>query len=230
MTITTSRLGQAAGIAAAVAGAIFVLVQINHPPMVGASALTTDWIVRSTVKVVMSALALAGCTGIYLRQRSRAGLFGLVGYLVFSAGYLAMFGTEFLAAFVLPTVAKTSPGYANDVIVAAAGGHPVGDIGAMKLVLVFMAITYVGGGVLFAIATFRAAVLARWAAVLLGVGTVSTAALGMLPESFNRPMAVPTGLALVGLGVSLWRDQRRASTPAAAGTTTAAPRVRASVR
>ena len=29
------------------------------------------------------------------------------------------------------------------------------------------------------------------------------------PESFNRPFAVPTGVALIGLGVSLWRDQRR---------------------
>jgi hypothetical protein len=31
----------------------------------------------------------------------------------------------------------------------------------------------------------------------------------VLPESFNRPFAVPTGVALIGLGVSLWRDQRR---------------------
>ena len=26
--------------------------------------------------------------------------------------------------------------------------------------------------------------------------------------SFNRPMAVPVGIALIGLGISLWRDQR----------------------
>ena len=31
----------------------------------------------------------------------------------------------------------------------------------------------------------------------------------MLPESFNRLFAVPNGIALIGLGVSLWRDQRR---------------------
>lgn len=44
MTVST-RLGQAAGIAAAVAGLIFVLVQVNHPPMEVASATTTecDW-------------------------------------------------------------------------------------------------------------------------------------------------------------------------------------------
>ena len=55
---------------------------------------------------------------------------------------------------------------------------------------------------------FRARVLARWAAALLALGTAATVALVALPESFNRPFAVPTGVALIGLGVSLWRDQR----------------------
>ena len=32
MTVTTTGLTQAAGLAAAVAGAIFIAVQINHPP------------------------------------------------------------------------------------------------------------------------------------------------------------------------------------------------------
>jgi hypothetical protein len=40
------------------------------------------------------------------------------------------------------------------------------------------------------------------------VGTLATVALKVLPQSFNRPMAVPTGVALIGLGISLWRDQR----------------------
>ena len=57
--------------------------------------------------------------------------------------------------------------------------------------------------------------------MLLAVGNVSTLALSVLPDSFNRPLAVPTGIALIGLGVSLWRDQRReAARPSA---TAAAP-------
>lgn len=232
MTVTTTRLGQAAGIATAVAGAIFVLVQINHPAMVGASATTTDWVLRSTAKTVMSALVLAGITGIYLRQRAKVGLLGLAAYLLLSVGYLAMFGTEFLAAFVLPTVAQTSPGYVNDVIVAAAGGTATGDIGLMQVVLYATAAGYVGGGLLFGITTFRAGVLARWAAALLAVGNVSTLALAALPESFNRPLAVPTGIALIGLGVSLWRDQRagRPSAAVPATTTRTVARAQASVR
>lgn len=229
MTLSTTRLGQAAGIATAVAGLIFILVQINHPAMEVASATTTEWVVRSTAKAAMSALALAGITGMYLRQFRQVGVLGLAGYLLFSVGYFVMFGVEFLAAFVLPTVAHTAPGYVNDVIVSSAGGTPAGDIGLMQAVFVATAIGYVGGGLLFGIALFRAGVLARWAAALLAIGNLSTLALSVLPESFNRPLAVPTGVALIGLGSSLWRDQRRAA-GAATTTTAAAPRVQASVR
>ena len=62
------------------------------------------------------------------------------------------------------------------------------------------------GGLIFGISLFRARILARWAAALLAVGTIATASLAVLPESLNRPMAVPVGLALIGLGVSLWRN------------------------
>jgi hypothetical protein len=68
------------------------------------------------------------------------------------------------------------------------------------------------------IALFRAHVLARWAAALLAVGTAATVALAVLPASFNRPLAVPTGVALIGLGISLWRDQRKTAPEAAPAT------------
>jgi hypothetical protein len=50
------------------------------------------------------------------------------------------------------------------------------------------------------------------------VGTAATVALAVLPESFNRPLAVPTGVALIGLGISLWRDQRKTAPEAAPAT------------
>jgi len=206
MTITTRGLTQAAGLSAAAAGLIFIAVQINHPPMDVASVATTEWVVRNSAKVVMGALALVGITGMYLRQVRQTGVLGLVGYLLFGAGYLLMFATEVVSAFVLPSLVDVAPGYVNDILVAAAGGTPAGDIGAMQTVLAVTGVGYMLGGLVFGIALFRARILARWAAALLAVGTISTASLAVLPESFNRPMAVPVGLALIGLGVSLWRN------------------------
>jgi hypothetical protein len=221
MTVTTTSLTRAAGLSAAVAGLIFIGVQINHPPMEVASVTTTEWVVRNGAKFVMAALALAGITGMYLRQVRQLGILGLIGYLVFSAGYILILGVEFVGTFVLPTLADTVPGYVNDVLTKAAGGTPAGDIGLMATALDAAGVGYLVGGLLFGVALFRARVLARWAAALLAVGTVATAALAVLPESFNRPLAIPTGVALIGLGISLWRDQRHPQTDVAERTTVA---------
>ena len=226
MTVTTTSLTRAAGISAAAAGAIFIAVQINHPAMDVSTISTTDFVVRSCAKTVMAALALVGITGMYLRQVRQMGVLGLAGYLLFAAGYLVIFSVEVIAAFVLPTVADLAPGYVNDILVASAGGTPVGDIGAMQTWFAVSGAGYLLGGLVFGIALFRARVLARWAAALLAIATVSTAALSVLPESFNRPFAVPTGIALIGLGVSLWRDQRPTAPPAATPATTQVERVR----
>ncbi len=216
MTITTTGLTRAAGVSAAAAGLIFIAVQINHPPMDVASVATTEWVVRNSAKVAMGALALVGITGMYLRQVRQVGVLGLVGYLLFGVGYLLMFATEVVSAYVLPGLVTLAPGYVNDILVAAAGGTPVGDIGAMQVVLGVTGVGYMVGGLIFGTALFRARILARWAAALLAVSTIATASLAVLPESFNRPMAVPVGIALVGLGVSLYRDQRVQATPTSA--------------
>lgn len=222
MTVTTTSLTRAAGISAAAAGLIFIGVQINHPPLDVSTITTTEVTVRSTAKLVMTALALAGITGMYLRQVREAGVLGLVGYLLLGAFYLVIMPIEFLAAYVLPSLADTDPGYVNDVLAASVGGTAAGDIGLLQAVFLLSGVLYMAGGLVFGIALFRARVLARWAAALLAVGTVATLALSVLPESFNRPFAVPTGVALIGLGISLWRDQRHPTAPATA-TTSAAP-------
>ena len=216
MTITTNRLTAAAGLCAAAAGAIFVGVQINHPPADVAHIVTTEILVRETAKAVMCVLALAGITGMFLRHHRRFGVLGLAGYLLLSVGYLCMFAVQCIVGYVFPTVARSNPGYVQDVIDAAVGGTPSGDIGSMKELLLVTGIGYSIGGLLFGIAMVRARVLARWASLLLAYGTVSAFALAALPESFNRPFAVPTGIALIGLGVSLWRDQRQQAESAGA--------------
>ncbi|MCY4726838.1 hypothetical protein NYO98_11170 [Nocardioides sp. STR2] len=206
MTITSTGLTKAAGVAAAAAGTIFIAVQVNHPAEAAFDTETTEWVVRCSAKAVMTVLALAGITGMYLRQHRQAGPLGLVGYLVFTLGYLLLLSVEVVAAAVLPALLDTDPGYVMDVVSAAAGGKPDGDIGGIQVVLNVAGAGYVLGGLIFGIALFRTGILPRWAAALLAVSTVSTAALAVLPESFNRPFAVPEGIALIALGIALWRN------------------------
>lgn len=217
MTITTTTLTKAAGLSAAAAGAIFVAVQINHPPLDVETIVTTEMVLREGAKAVMAALALVGITGMYLHQVRRAGSLGLVGYVLLSIGYLALFAVQCIAGFVLPTVAATDPVFVQNALDEAVGGAASGQIGHLHELLLISGAGYALGGLLFGIALFRAGVLARWAAALLAVATISALALAVLPDSFNRPVAVPTGVALIGLGFSLFRSARAEAAAPAAG-------------
>ena len=206
MNITINRITAAAGLSAAVAGAIFIAVQIAHPPADVEHIVTTEMKLREAAKAIMAVLALAGFAGMFLRHRHHFNVLGVAGYLLVSVGYLAIFAVQCIVGFVLPTVAASDPGYVQDVLDAGVGGSPEGDIGLMSELLLVSGLGFAIGGLLFGIALYRAGVLPRWASALFAYGTVSALALSALPESFNRPFAVPTGLALIGLGVALWRE------------------------
>ena len=126
-------------------------------------------------------------------------------------------GTSFVSAFVLPTIAESDPGYVNDVLAAATNGSAAGDIGLLQAALKVSGLTFLGGGLLFGIALFRARVLAPWASVLLAVASVLTLTLAVLPDAFYRFLAFPNAIAMIGLGYSLWHAARTAPYDAAGG-------------
>src|SRR5829696_8019389 len=207
MIITTTKLLRAAGLSAVAGGLLFIAVQIKHPHLDATFITTTEYAVRETMKIFMTVFSLIGITGIYLRQVRQIGVLGLIGYVVLGVGYLALFGVQVVGVFVLPSLAASQPGYVNDVLAVATSGTPIGDVGAVQI-LVRGGFAYIVGGLIFGIALFRANVLARWAAVLLAVGAVATVATAQLPELTQRLFAIPVGVALIGLGHSLWRNTR----------------------
>lgn len=208
MTITPTTLTRAAGAAAVAAGLIFIGVQIGHPHLDATTITTTEVVLRGSLKVLMAVLALVGITGMYLSQIRRNGLVGLIGYLVLGVGYLCIVCTTFVAAFVLPAIAGTNPGFVNDVTAVATNGSAIGDIGALQIVNSVQGFGYLAGGLIFGIALYRARVLTRWATVLLAAGGVVSILLTVLPDAFYRLLAFPNGIAMIGLGYSLWRTAR----------------------
>jgi hypothetical protein len=213
MTITPTSLSRAAAVAAVLAGLVFIGVQINHPHLDATAVTTTEWAVRNSLKVLMAVLALTGITGMYLRQIRQIGVLGLVGYVLFALGYLTIMCIAFVAAYVLPSIADSDPSYVNNVLAVAEGGAATGDIGLIRTALLVEGLGYLAGGLVFGIALYRARVLARWAAALLAIASVLSATLPLLPDSVYRLLAFPNGLALIGLGYSLWRVSRTGTTP-----------------
>lgn len=215
MPITTTKLIRAAGLAAVAAGVLFVAVQVKHPVVTLDYVQGTEWTVRQGMKISMTVLALLGIAGMYLSQVRRTGVLGLVGWLLLSLGYLMMLCVEMIALVVLPTITQTSPDYVGGVIAVATNSSSTADLGLFSTLNLLVAVGYLLGGLLFGIALFRAGVLARWAAALLAVASVATMAIPLLPMVNQRLFAVPDGIALIGLGWSLWRGQRSATAQAA---------------
>jgi hypothetical protein len=207
MTLTTTTLTRAAGLAAVAGGLLFIAVQIKHPLLVAPLTTTTEYAVRETAKIFFAILSLIGITGIYLRQVRQTGVLGLIGYLLLGVGYLTIMTMQVIGVFVLPDLAASQPGYVNDVFAVATSGTPTGDVAGIQA-LTMVTTTYIAGGVIFGIALFRANIVARWAAALMSLGAVATVATFQLPELTQRLFAVPAGVALIGLGLSLWREQR----------------------
>ena len=155
----------------------------------------------------MAALALAGIAGMYLRQVRRIGVLGLVGYLLFSLGYLAMLCERVRSAWSSsPTIAQSSAEYVDGVVAVATNSSSTRGPRLVRAAQRSSASATSLGGLVFGIALFRAGVLARWAAALLAVAAVATMAPSLLPMVNQRLFAVPNGIALIGLGWSLWRD------------------------
>jgi hypothetical protein len=215
MTISPGTLSRSSAVAAVLAGLVFIGVQLGHPHLDVTSVGSTEWAVRNTAKMVFATLALAGVTGMYLRQVKQMGLLGLISYLLLATGYLLITGTAFVAGYVLPSLAQTDPDYVNGVLAVARGGAASSDIGLLESALAAEGITYLAGGLLFGIALYRGRVLARWGAVLLSAAAVFTLALSVLPDSYYRLLAYPHAAALIALGYSLWRNQQTHNEPAA---------------
>lgn len=61
---------------------------------------------------------------------------------------------------------------------------------------------------------------ARWASALLAVGGLLSAVLAFMPDALYRLIAFPNGIAMIGLGVSLWLATRRSRPPSTPPSTT----------
>jgi hypothetical protein len=209
MTITSSSLIRSAGLAAIAGGIIFAGIQPIHPPDELASVTTSVWTVILGLKFAMCLFFLVGFTGLYARQAERAGLLGLAGFVLLAVSFWLQTGFVFAELFVLPVLATSAPAFVESTL-GLVNGHPgTADIGGLAPSYAVLGVCYLLGGLLFGIATVRAAVLPKLPAILLAVAALITPAAALLPHALQRYAAVPMGIAMIWLGYSLWAERRR---------------------
>lgn len=195
------------GLAAALAGLLFIAVQTLHPPEVLAAVTTPRWAAVHALTLVMALLGLPGVTAISVRQASRTGWLGLAGFLLLGAWFVLVTAFTFVEAFVLPLLTVSAPAFVEGVL-GLFSGRPGGmDLGALGAAGPLSGLLYTLGGLALGLSSWRAGVLPRGAGALMVVAALSPLA-ALLPHDMQRVAAVPMGLSLIWFGVALWSDAR----------------------
>ncbi len=185
--MSSSDLIRWGGIAAMVAGAlVIVLVLLSE-------ALPEGFFF---VFILVFLLLVAALLGLHARQAGRSGPLGRLGLV------LALIGAGALAAlFAVVGVAEALFGFDPD------------ESAALGAVLLALFIAFIVGTVLLGVATIRAGVLPRWAAVLFAFGLPAGLAIDLLTGAFFEEEATPWGfyigppafaVGLLWLGYALW--------------------------
>lgn len=227
MSITSTTLTRAAAVAAALAGLAYIVIQFIHPADVIESLSAQAWVNVHLLAFAEAVLALIGVTGLYLHQARKVAILGLIGYMMFGFFFILQAAFDFAEALIAPLIAINAPQLAID-FVGLFGRYPAEtDLGPLAALPNVGAILYVGGALLFGIATIRARMLSRGAGILLIVAAAVTPVAGaLLPHTLERMAAVPMGLALIWLGYSLWKNS--GTNPAPLNVSTNSDRIAAS--
>jgi len=216
--VTTSNLMRFAGLSGVVAGIIFAAIQPIHPADVVESVTTGAWGIITPLKTAMCLLFLVGITGLYARQVEQTGWLGLAGFLMLSLSWALMTAFVFAEAFIMPLLAATAPAFVDGYL-GISYGHTGGvDFGALPTLYALVGITYMLGGLLFGVATFRSGVLPRLPAGLLALAATLTPLAALLPHAQQRFAAVPVAVAIAWLGYALWSERRASAAQAAPAT------------
>jgi hypothetical protein len=149
------------------------------------------------IEIPITAFLLLALPGIYLWQSSKAGFLGVTGFALTFVGVALGMGHFYLVAFARSVLTEWPD-----------AAKAVGD--AARMVAPFELLTFVGGWVLFGVATYRARAYPRPAAAMLVIGVVLVLIRPLLP------VEGPVGGALIGAGMlwlslTLLREARRAA-------------------
>jgi hypothetical protein len=205
---TNANLIRLAGLSALLGGLCYVFVGVFHPANALASVTTTRWATVHVLACAMSFFGLLGMAGLYARQAVKSGWLGLVGYVMLSLWLVLIMGFSFVEAFILPHLATVTPSFIEGWMGMFNGDPSKIDLGALPTLWTLSGPLYILGGLLFGVATFRARILPRGAAVLLALGTVLAPLAHFLSLTAQPKIAIPTGLALAWLGYALMTERQ----------------------
>jgi len=207
--ISTAALMRLAGFSAVVAGLGIVVMGMFHPANEPVYVTTSAWIIVHIFATSLGFFGVLGLAGLYARQVEKAGWLGLIGFLLFSV-WLALVGMlSFVEAAFLPQLASEFPPFVASFLGMFTGASGQVNLGVLPLMWTISTPMLILGSLLFAVATFRARVLPRWAAGLLALGSLMVPFSALVStETAAKIIMVPMGLGLASMGYALLAERR----------------------
>jgi len=207
--ISAAALMRMAGFSAVVAGLGIVVMGMFHPANEPVYVTTSAWIIVHIFATSLGFFGVLGLAGLYARQVEKAGWLGLIGFLLFSV-WLALVGMlSFVEAAFLPQLASEFPPFVASFLGMFTGASGQVNLGVLPLMWTISTPMLILGSLLFAVATFRARVLPRWAAGLLALGSLMVPFSALVStETAAKIIMVPMGLGLASMGYALLAERR----------------------
>jgi hypothetical protein len=193
--MSSSRLTRWSGLAALAGGGLFVILAIVEPLVLGnqpysEAAATGTWIVVQGAYIVAAVLIGLGLVGLYLYQAQQAGTLGLIAFLVTFIGSMMAAGSSWSETFFGSWLANAAPELLD-----------ADPTGALIAGILLSYVLFALGWLLFGLASLRAEVLPRGAAILLMIGALLFAVVSVLDLPFA---GVLYGAAVAWMGYGLW--------------------------
>jgi hypothetical protein len=138
---------------------------------------------------------------VYARQKDQAGMLGLIGFALAFLGNALTAGAAFTDAYLVPVLLANAP-----AVLGAPPANP-GPLfgGPAGIIILLSSLIVTIGFVLFGIATWRAGVLPRWAALIVIVSAWFGIA-ALFSQTVFSVAAIVFAIGNAWLGYAVWAD------------------------
>jgi hypothetical protein len=155
------------------------------------AALTTEWSLLYTLRLIAMMLLMLGLVALFARQSQKMRAFGVVAFVIASIGTMLIFGFAWALLFVFPGMAKSVPAFLDEM----AKEPDIGVVITLFLVTV--------GWFLFGFASLRAKILPAGSAWMVMVGAFLALVLNTMQLPFSW---VIFDFGVIWMGWWLWKE------------------------
>jgi len=208
--MSTSNLIRWSGLAAVIGGVLFAasgivdFFLVDDEEALSVIAQTNAFLVMTLIFWAAFLLILLSMVGLYAYQAERAGVFGLVAFLVTFVGLALTLGAIWTFAFVPPSLVDVAPEFLD-------AEDPPGILGLGFIISFTLPVL---GLLLMGLSTLWANALPRWMAALFIAGILLDFGLDFLPVELPMVGDVLFGIGVAALGYGLWAEKSAIPAPA----------------